>query len=103
MMSSPVERQTAVVKFGHCNLSDRVPCICFEVFMSAQLARKRFTTTEYHMMFDAGVFDEDSPVELIDGEIFEMSPIGPRHASCVDKLTLLLVQALVGRAIVRVQ
>lgn len=71
--------------------------------MSAQLARKLFTTNEYRMMFDAGVLDEDSRVELLDGEIIEMSPIGPRHASCVDRLTLLLIQALAGQAIVRVQ
>lgn len=71
--------------------------------MSAQLARKRFTTDEYRLMHDAGVFDEDSRVELVEGEILEMSPIGPRHASCVDKLTHLLFQALVEKAIVRVQ
>jgi Uma2 family endonuclease len=83
--------------------SSENPQTAFEGVMSAQLARKRFTAEEYQLMVDAGVFDEDSRIELIDGEIFDISPIGPRHASSVDKLTLLLIQALSGSIIVRVQ
>lgn len=67
------------------------------------LERKLFTTTEYHRMIEAGVFDEDDRLELLDGEIIKMAPIGPRHAACVDRLTVFLVTKLKKSAIVRVQ
>ncbi len=54
-------------------------------------------------MVDAGILHEDSPVELIEGEILEMSPIGRRHRAGVDRLTLLFVAGLGDAAIVRVQ
>ena len=54
-------------------------------------------------MGEAGIFTEDDRVELIDGEILEMTPIGPAHAWVVDRLTELIVTRLVGKAHVRVQ
>jgi Uma2 family endonuclease len=42
-------------------------------------------------------------VELIHGRVVAMSPIGPAHASVVDRLAELLVPALVGRARVRIR
>lgn len=63
-----------------------------------------FTVAEYHRMADAGIFTEDDRVELIDGEVVAMSPIGSRHAACVDKINALLRNLLSGEtAIVRVQ
>ena len=53
-------------------------------------------------MVEAGILHEDSPVELIEGEILEMSPIGRRHKACVDRLTEIFVPAVRGVAIVRV-
>jgi Uma2 family endonuclease len=71
--------------------------------MPAQLERHRFTVTDYHRLLETGCLTEDSRVELLDGEIIKMSPIGPRHTACVDKLNAFL-QRKVGRmAIVRVQ
>lgn len=67
------------------------------------LVRHRFTVDEYERMGEAGILSEDDRVELLDGEIVEMTPIGPLHASVVDRLTRLLVQRLGDRAIVRVQ
>lgn len=67
------------------------------------LATRRFTSVEYHRMAETGVLDPDERVELIEGEIVEMSPIGARHARCVDRLNALLVPLVTGRAIVRVQ
>lgn len=64
---------------------------------------RRFTVEEYHRMAEAGILGEDDRIELIDGEIIEMSPIGPAHQSTVDALTDGLVPRLRGRAIVRVQ
>jgi Uma2 family endonuclease len=71
--------------------------------MSIQLIRHRFTADEYHQMAEAGVLRDDDRVELIEGEIVDMTPIGPRHGAVVDRLNQALVKACGGRAIVRVQ
>ena len=57
---------------------------------------------EYDQLAALGAF-EDERIELLEGALVEMSPIGPPHSSTLDKLTMLLVPLLVGRAIVRVQ
>lgn len=67
------------------------------------LATRRFTVDEYQRMADAGVFDPDERVELIEGAVVEMSPVGHRHAAHVDRLTARIVPLVAGRAIVRVQ
>ena len=54
-------------------------------------------------MAAAGVLSEDDRVELIEGEIVEMNPIGSRHAACVGRLTELLGRLAGGAAIVWVQ
>jgi len=54
-------------------------------------------------MTDAGILSEDDRVELIDGDIVEMAPIGPRHASCVMRLTSLLSRQLGDQAVISVQ
>ena len=54
-------------------------------------------------MAAAGVLSEDDRVELIEGEIIEMNPIGSRHAACVGRLTELLGKLAGDRAIVWVQ
>ena len=64
--------------------------------------RHRFTVEEYRKMGEVGIFSEDDRVELIDGEVVEMAPIGWRHALCVTRLTALLPsfasdQGLLGR------
>lgn len=65
--------------------------------------RHRITVDEYHRMGDVGLLGPDARVELIDGEIIDMAPIGTEHASVVDQLTRLLVRAAGDEAIVRVQ
>ncbi|OLE55766.1 MAG: hypothetical protein AUG51_02220 [Acidobacteria bacterium 13_1_20CM_3_53_8] len=71
--------------------------------MSVQIARKHFNVTEFYRMATAGVFSEDDRVELIEGEIIEMSPIGSRHASCVGRLTELFGRVAGVESIVWVQ
>jgi Uma2 family endonuclease len=71
--------------------------------MSAIAERYRFTVEEYHRMIDGGIFRKEDRVELLDGEIFVMTPIGRLHTSVVDRLTRVLVSRLGDRAIVRVQ
>ena len=68
-----------------------------------QPSRHRFTVDQFHTMIEAGVFTEDDRLELVDGEIVEMSPIGTPHAACVRKLTNLLLVRLQGDALIDVQ
>ncbi|PYO70307.1 MAG: Uma2 family endonuclease [Gemmatimonadetes bacterium] len=71
--------------------------------MGMPLSVRRFSVDEYHRMAQAGLFDEDDRIELLDGQIVEMSPIGPGHAGCVDVLTRLLSRLVGDRALLRVQ
>jgi Uma2 family endonuclease len=57
---------------------------------------------EYDQLIALGAF-EDERIELLDGEMVAMSPIGTAHNSVVQKLNELLVLALHGRASVRCQ
>jgi Uma2 family endonuclease len=54
--------------------------------MPPLLNRWRFTVDDYHRMAKAGILREDARVELIDGEVVRMAPIGDRHVFCVDNL-----------------
>jgi len=60
-----------------------------EEFMAIQLLRRRFTVGEYGRMIETGILGEDDRIELLEGEIVEMAPIGSRHAACVNRLTQL--------------
>lgn len=63
----------------------------------------RFTVDEYQRMGDTGIFQEDDRVELIDGEIVEMSPIGSPHSGANIRLHTRLAQAVGAQAIVSSQ
>jgi Uma2 family endonuclease len=73
--------------------------------MATEVARTRraFTADEYERMVAAGILRPDERVELIRGEIVEMSPIGHRHAACVACLTKRFNIALDARAVVWVR
>lgn len=71
--------------------------------MVVQVERRLFTVDEYYQMAEAGIFSEDDRVELIEGEIVEMSPIGSRHAACVNRLNGLFARRMEGNAVVSVQ
>ncbi len=73
------------------------------VMQESQPRHHRITADEYHRMAEVGLLAPDARVELIEGEILEMAPIGKDHASVVDHLTHLFVHAVGDRAIVRVQ
>ncbi|MFL6236311.1 MAG: Uma2 family endonuclease [Thermoanaerobaculia bacterium] len=66
--------------------------------------QKRFVTIdEYHRMAEEGVFPPDARLELIRGEIVEMSPIGPRHSGSVRRFNRNFSARLSPYAIVDVQ
>jgi Uma2 family endonuclease len=70
---------------------------------SGQTVRRLFSVADYYRMGEAGVFESGDRLELIEGEIYETTPIGSSHAACVDRLNMLLTRLGGGRAIVRVQ
>jgi len=70
--------------------------------MAEPVTRYRFTVEEFHRMGEAGIFGEDDRLELIEGELVRMSPVGSRHAARVARLTRLFVP-LQERAIIWVQ
>jgi Uma2 family endonuclease len=54
--------------------------------MHPTLLEGPFTVAEYHRLAELGILHEDDRVELLDGQVVVMSPIGPRHAGCVKML-----------------
>jgi len=71
--------------------------------MASVYERHRITLDEYHRMVEAGVFDPDARIELVEGELIEMPPIYPPHASTVVRITTQFVLRLRDRASVRCQ
>lgn len=71
--------------------------------MSVQIARRHFNIIEYYRMTEAGILSAGDRVELVDGEVIEMSPIGSRHAACVNRLNKLLTRLVLQDFIVSVQ
>jgi|SRR5579862_5441287 len=71
--------------------------------METEVAKKLFTVEEYLRMGEAGIFHPEARLELIEGEIIEMSPVGDRHIGCVNRATALFSSRLAGKAIVSVQ
>ena len=66
--------------------------------------KRRFTVDEYLAMIEAGILRKEERLELIDGGIIIMSPIGEYHEYGTDQLTMELVPVLRGdRATVRIQ
>jgi Uma2 family endonuclease len=71
--------------------------------MTVTLTRKQFTVDDYARMRETGILSEDDRVELLDGEIYVMSPIGPLHVGLVNKLMKLLEKQVGEQAIISVQ
>ncbi|HXF38215.1 MAG TPA: Uma2 family endonuclease [Blastocatellia bacterium] len=71
--------------------------------MSVQYQKHYFNVDEYYRMAEVGLLSPDVRVELIEGEIVEMSPIGSTHAGTVDRSSAFLNRKLGNTVIVRVQ
>lgn len=70
---------------------------------SADPSRFRLTADQFQQIGAAGIFHPEDRLELVDGALIEMSPIGSRHAAIVIYLTELFISRLIGRAIVSSQ
>ena len=70
---------------------------------AATLEPWRFTVDQYYAMAKAGILKKEDRVELIDGVLVAMAPIGNRHLATTDRCTKIFIEAVGGRAIVRVQ
>ncbi len=71
--------------------------------MAVQLLRRRFTADEYQRMGQVGILGEDDRLELLEGEIVEMAPIGSHHQATVNRLTELFSTRVSDQALVSVQ
>jgi Uma2 family endonuclease len=71
--------------------------------MPVEIQRRRFTADDYQRMGEAGILRAEDRVELIDGEIVSMTPIGPRHMASVDRANRTFVLKAADSAIVRIQ
>jgi Uma2 family endonuclease len=71
--------------------------------MAGTVIKRRFTVDEYYRMAEVGILSRRDRVELIDGEIVVMSPIGSRHAACVSSANRALINAAGDDAIVQPQ
>ena len=63
----------------------------------------KLSTGVYHQMIAAGILQEDARIELIEGELIDMAPIGYLHVSTVNLINESLTQLVRGRAIVSTQ
>ena len=68
-----------------------------------QVRKKLISAEDYHRMGKAGIFDDKPRVELIDGEIYTMSPITPDHNGHVDKIATFFTVKLFEKAQIRTQ
>jgi len=67
------------------------------------VTRRALTVAEYHRMGEVGILHEDDCVELIEGELVAMTPIGSNHSGTINTLTRALVMAVGNRGVVAVQ
>jgi Uma2 family endonuclease len=65
--------------------------------------KHRFNVKEYYRMAETGVLRPDARVELLDGEIIDMSPIGPFHGGVVNRLIRLFTRSSGSRWLVSAQ
>ena len=74
-----------------------------EIKESFKPLKYRFTIRDFHKLAETGILQEDNKIELITGELINMSPIASIHASTVDKLVALFIRKTNDLAIVRCQ
>ena len=65
--------------------------------------RHQWSVVDDYRMAEVGLPEAEARVELLEGEVVEMAPMGSRHAACVKRLNAHLTERLRGRAVVSVQ
>ncbi len=73
------------------------------VDVAAGRERRKFTVAEYYRMGEVGILHHTERVELIDGEVIVMSPVGVPHVTVVNRLNMAFAERARGRYIVSVQ
>jgi len=68
--------------------------------MSVDMVRRLFTAEQFFQMIATGILTKDDHVELLEGEILEMTPIGLGHAACTANLLRIFILGIDGRGIV---
>lgn len=71
--------------------------------MSVERTHRLFTVNQFQKMAETGILAESERLELLNGEIIEMPPIGSPHANVVDRLTLLIYRRIHSGILVRTQ
>lgn len=71
--------------------------------MATAVEQRIFSVADYHRMAEVGILTEADRVELIEGRIIVMSPIGSRHAACVKRLNASLSQQASSYVLVSIQ
>jgi Uma2 family endonuclease len=71
--------------------------------MSSAIQRHQFTVHDYHRMAEVGILQENSRVELINGEVLALSPISDPHNGTCARANRAFVRAAGDDAIVLVQ
>jgi len=71
--------------------------------LETPLLRGPFTVDDYYRMAELGLLDPELRTELLDGQVVEMSPIGGRHAACVDRLNMFFARRVPEGVTVSVQ
>jgi Uma2 family endonuclease len=71
--------------------------------MHTEVTKKRFTVEEYYKLDEAGILSPEVRTELIDGEIIEVTRMGPRHASVLSRVTHLFVELFDRKVVIRSQ
>lgn len=73
------------------------------MIMNTTVLIHRFNVEEYHRLIENNILHEDDRVELIEGRIIDITPIGSKHAACVSRLNEILSEKLQKRAIINIQ
>ncbi|HLH29800.1 MAG TPA: Uma2 family endonuclease [Terriglobia bacterium] len=71
--------------------------------MQIETTKKKFTVEDYYHMAEAGILQPDERVELIEGEVVEMSPIGDPHGVITDRANMIFARGLGDKVVVSVQ
>lgn len=104
MVTDPEKKSPTPTDMGQ---SDRVDSLFMTVLLTeaptGEPDRYWLSVAEYHRMGEAGVFHPDARVELLNGEIVTMPPIGDSHDYGVTTLDYLLKEQIGRRAVVRIQ